>query len=74
MKSPFPGMDPYLEAHWRDVHTRLIVYASDQLRSQMRLRYDDLNYRTDPAPALGADDAAWANELLRDRRSRNHTG
>ena len=21
-KSPFPGMDPYLEAHWRDVHHR----------------------------------------------------
>ena len=20
MKSPFPGMDPYLEACWRDVH------------------------------------------------------
>jgi hypothetical protein len=35
MKSPFPGMDPYLEAHWGDVHTRLIVYACDQLRRQM---------------------------------------
>ncbi|MGO9470092.1 MAG: DUF4058 family protein, partial [Isosphaeraceae bacterium] len=20
MKSPFPGMDPYLERHWGDVH------------------------------------------------------
>jgi hypothetical protein len=29
MPSPFPGMDPYLEAHRRDVHTRLIIYASD---------------------------------------------
>jgi hypothetical protein len=28
-------MDPYLEAHWGDVHTRLIVYACDQLRGQM---------------------------------------
>lgn len=35
MKSPFPGMDPYLEARWGDVHTRLIVYACDQLRGQM---------------------------------------
>jgi hypothetical protein len=35
MKSPFPGMDPYLEAHWGDVHTRLIVYTCDQLRRQM---------------------------------------
>jgi hypothetical protein len=32
MPSPFPGMDPYLESHWGDVHGRLIVYASDQLR------------------------------------------
>src|SRR5262245_16681929 len=35
MKSPFPGMDPYLEAHWRDVHARLILYACDQLESQL---------------------------------------
>ncbi len=27
MPSPFPGMDPYLEAHWRDVHAGLIIYA-----------------------------------------------
>lgn len=32
MPSPFPGMDPYLERHWGDVHTRLITYASDQLQ------------------------------------------
>lgn len=32
MTSPFPGMDPYLEAHWGDVHTSLITYARDQLR------------------------------------------
>lgn len=27
MKSPFPGMDPYLEQHWRDVHHNLITFA-----------------------------------------------
>ncbi len=31
MKSPFPGMDPYLEARWGDVHQRLITYSADQL-------------------------------------------
>ncbi|HEX6387243.1 MAG TPA: DUF4058 family protein [Anaerolineae bacterium] len=33
MKSPFPGMDPYLEdkSRWSSVHTRLIVSMSDQL-------------------------------------------
>lgn len=32
MPSPFPGMDPYLEAHWRDVHARLVIYACDALQ------------------------------------------
>lgn len=32
MKSPFPGMDPYLERHWGDVHARLIIYASNALQ------------------------------------------
>ena len=32
MPSPFPGMDPYLEAHWRDVHAGLIVYSSDAIQ------------------------------------------
>jgi len=31
MKSPFPGMDPYLEAHWRDVHTSLIAATREVL-------------------------------------------
>ncbi len=35
MNSPFPGMDPYLEAHWRDVHHALITYARDQIQSQL---------------------------------------
>lgn len=32
MASPFPGMDPYLEKHWGDVHHCLITYARDQLQ------------------------------------------
>ena len=32
MPSPFPGMDPYLEAHWGDVHARLVIYISEQLQ------------------------------------------
>src|SRR5262245_33641463 len=35
MKSPFPGMDPYLERHWRDVHARLIIYACDRIQEQL---------------------------------------
>jgi hypothetical protein len=36
MKSPFPGMDPFLEKHWRDVHHRLCTYACDALQPQLR--------------------------------------
>src|SRR5215471_3459316 len=35
MKSPFPGMDPYLEQFWLDVHARMILYACDQLEEQL---------------------------------------
>ena len=35
MGSPFPGMDPYLEAHWGDIHHRLITYACDQLQGHL---------------------------------------
>ena len=35
MPSPFPGMDPYLEAHWRDVHASLIIYARDALQGAL---------------------------------------
>jgi hypothetical protein len=33
MKSPFPGMDPYLERRWGDVHTRLCAQISARLQS-----------------------------------------
>jgi hypothetical protein len=49
MKSPFPGMDPYLEAHWGDVHTRLIVYSGDQLRPQLPV---DLKVRVEERVAV----------------------
>lgn len=35
MKSPFPGMDPYLEDYWSDVHSRLATYSCDYLNRQM---------------------------------------
>lgn len=32
MKSPFPGMDPYLEARWSNVHVLLIAALTAQLK------------------------------------------
>lgn len=35
MKSPFPGLDPYLEKHWGDVHTSLMPALRRQLQQQL---------------------------------------
>ncbi len=48
MTSPFPGMDPYLEEHWGDVHQRLAIYASTALQSllpkELRARTEERVY------------------------------
>jgi hypothetical protein len=52
MKSPFPGMDPYLERHWGDVHQRLITYICDQIQSvlpgDLRARMQERVYVESP--------------------------
>jgi len=35
MKNPFPGMNPYLEMRWHDVHTSLMVYIRDALNPRL---------------------------------------
>lgn len=35
MKSPFPGMDPYLEMHWGDAHQSLVTYAREALQPSL---------------------------------------
>lgn len=39
MKSPFPGMDPYLERFWNDVHGKLVAYIADDLNEHLPGRY-----------------------------------
>lgn len=39
MKSPFPGMDPYLERHWLDVHESLVYLTKVAVQGQLS---DDL--------------------------------
>ena len=54
MPSPFPGMDPYLEQFWRDIHARCIIYAADQLQpylpADLRARVEE---RVVVEPAFG---------------------
>ena len=35
MKNPFPGMNPWLELDWTEVHSGLGIYSRDQLRGRM---------------------------------------
>jgi hypothetical protein len=53
MKSPFPGMDPYLEKYWRDIHTRLVMYTCDQLEGSLP---DALIARVEERIVLETDD------------------
>ena len=45
MKSPFPGMDPYLEARWSDAHVKLIAYVAEAIQaalpSELRARSEE---------------------------------
>ncbi|MCL4180732.1 MAG: DUF4058 family protein [Verrucomicrobia bacterium] len=54
MKSPFPGMDPYLERDWEDVHHRLVQYASDTLQPDLP---DDLVARVEQRVFVECDGA-----------------
>ena len=38
MDSPFPGMNPYLEQFWGDIHHRFITYCSDAIQTKGRFR------------------------------------
>ena len=52
-KSPFPGMDPYLEQFWGDVHSRFVVYMADQINDQLP---GDLQARVEEGLMVDAED------------------
>lgn len=53
MRSPFPGMDPYVELYWGDVHTALMVYGRDELQDQLP---DDLLARVEEGVSIDLED------------------
>ena len=56
MASPFPGMDPYLEPFWRDVHASLIIYARDQLQGKLP---GDLRARVEERVVVEPGEGEW---------------
>ena len=53
MKNPFPGLNPWLEEFWRDVHAKFLVYACDQLNTELP---PDLHARVDERLAVEAEE------------------
>ena len=53
MRSPFPGMDPWLELHWGDVHHSLIQYSRDAIQGTLP---DDLLARVEERVYVEMDD------------------
>ena len=56
MQSPFPGLDPYLQEHWGDVHARLITYAADAIAEQLP---DDLMARIEERVFVETEGERW---------------
>ncbi len=54
MKSAFPGVDPYLEQYWGDIHTSLMVYIRDQLTDQLPI---DLQARVEESVSVDLDES-----------------
>lgn len=73
MASPFPGMDPYLEQFWRDVHASLIIYARDQLQgnlpSDLRARVEE---RVVVEPGVGEERSVYP-DIRGVERGRGHS-
>lgn len=63
MQSPFPGMDPYLERHWPDVHSALVLSARGVLNE---LLPPDLVARVEERIAVESDEdepGRWAPDV-----------
>jgi hypothetical protein len=57
MPSPFPGMDPYLERHWPDIQTSMVVGAADALNRSLP---DDMYATIDERDAIEDEDSVPA--------------
>lgn len=65
MKSPFPGMDPYLEPHWRDVYSSLVIEARNALNERLP---EDLIARAEERVAVESDSWGGVDHLSPDVR------
>ena len=52
-KNPFPGMNPYLQQHWGDVHSALIAYIREAISGELP---DDLSARMEERITVASED------------------
>ena len=64
VNNPFPGMNPFLERHWGDIHHSIIQYARDQLSEQLP---GALRARVEERVFL-EDDSGWTRNIYPDVR------
>lgn len=64
-RSPFPGMDPYMESRWADIHATIIVYARNQLNSQLP---DDFSARIEETLPVEEDGGSFLRNIVPDVR------
>ncbi|MCA9122022.1 MAG: DUF4058 family protein [Planctomycetaceae bacterium] len=62
-KNPFPGMNPWLEARWGDIHTSLTTYARDQIQSHLP---PGLRARVEEYVAVESDDVEDGDRFVPD--------
>ena len=78
LKSPFPGMDPFLERHWTGVHAKLITYISDQLQPRvgedLRVRAEERVFLEDDVSESFAFPDVFVVEHARRPQRENSTG
>ncbi len=63
--NPLPGMNPWLEAYWGDIHTKLTTYACDYMQRQLP---SDLQARVEEYLSVyeAEDDAASSRRIVPD--------
>lgn len=71
MASPFPGMDPYLEQYWYDVHPGLMIYIRDHLQSKLPA---DLRARVEERVTLEGEDGEDDRDFIPDVRIAERPG
>ncbi len=63
--NPFPGIDPFMELRWADIHATLIVYARNQLNARLP---QDLTARIEETLSVEVEGGVFLRTIVPDVR------